>query len=424
MSSKTPKVLGSAVLALVASLAGCDGGGPVDAESAGGPAASASPARQDPTLDEEWARAAREEAPGFAGYYLDPSGATVVLLKNPSARPAVEAYVARQHGRAAGAVRRVQWDFAQLKSWGDALGPLFDLPGVYTLDIDEVRNRVRVGVADRADRAAVFAEAARRGVPVGAVAAEVEPAPEGRVNLNDPVRPVQAGFQIYNPDLQGYCTLGFNAVIGGQSRFVTASHCSKTQYVTDGGALRQSGPSDGIIGTELHDRERTESCSADTRRFCRRSDSSIFGYSAGVSGDFGYIARTMSVGNGARGSLVVDPGSPRFTIVAKTATTGQPTGTMIHKVGRTSGWTKGLVTSTCVRISYFNCQWISKTWSEPGDSGSPMFTEPAGADVGLAGLLWGGPIGDWTTTYYSPMSGIATDFYALGTIYVCATGGC
>lgn len=423
MRSIHPKVL--ATLLVAASLAACDRDDPVNPEPAMSSSASSAAAPEHLTLDEEWARAARQEVPGFAGYYLDASGAAVVLLTNPGARGAAAAYIARGRGPAVGAVRQVRWDFAQLTSWSDQLAPLFGRAGVNTLDVDEVGNRVRMGVSDNRTRGMVLAEAARLGIPPAALEVVLEPAPEPRVTLQEASRPlVAAGFQIYNPATGGGCTLGFNAVIGGQNRFVTASHCSTTQYVIDGGAQRQATSLDAIIGTELHDRERTESCSGDTRRFCRRSDSSIYGYSAGISPDFGYIARTLSVGNGAAGSLVVDAANPRFRIVAKTANAGQPVGTWIHKVGRTSGWTRGQVTSTCVRLSYFNCQWVSKTWSEPGDSGSPMFTEPTGSDVGLAGVLWGGPPGDWTTTWYSPMAGVASDFWSLGTIYVCATGGC
>lgn len=38
-----------------------------------------------PTLDEEWARIAREEVPGFAGYSLDPDGSVVLYLAQGAA---------------------------------------------------------------------------------------------------------------------------------------------------------------------------------------------------------------------------------------------------------------------------------------------------------------------------------------------------
>lgn len=414
-----------AAIALAAAMAACDRGGPEQPETPMSPSVSVAPADQVLTLDDEWAQVAQREVPGFAGYYVDESGGTVVLVTAAGSPAAAEAYVARQGRRAIAAVRQVRWDFAQLKSWRDQLASLLERAGVYTLDIDEVRNQIRLGVMDEATRGPVVAEAARLGVAPAAVVAEIEPPPEVRLGLKDRVRPVRAGFQIYQPDRDWNCTLGFNASIGGQPRFLTASHCSITRNSLDFGVMRQASAADEIIGSEVADRVRWTSCLHDPRPSCRWSDVSIFAYSSEIASEFGYLTRTTFVANGAPGSLTVDDANPRFTIIAKLTDSQQPVGTWIHKVGRTSGWTKGQVTRTCVYVGDgYNCQWVTRTWSQLGDSGSPMFTEPAVSDIGMAGVLWGGPAGDWTTTYYSTSDSINKDFVSLGTISVCATGAC
>lgn len=127
--------------------------------------------------------------------------------------------------------------------------------------------------------------------------------------------------------------------------------------------------------------------------------------------------RTMFSANGQPGSLDVNEGDPYLNITFKnTSTSGPPAGTVVQKVGRTSGWTYGTVTATCQYLfadaagtQELRCQWITDIYSEAGDSGSPIFSDAGDGSVVLQGLLWGGPVGDPNHTYYSPISGIETD---------------
>ena len=110
--------------------------------------------------------------------------------------------------------------------------PLFELAGVVFTDADESSGRLVVGVLDRGAEGLVRAQLARLGVPSDSVDL-VETEPIHRVlTLRDQVRPVVAGVQIRFS--QYVCSLGFNAVLGSTTGYVTASHCSTSQGAVDG----------------------------------------------------------------------------------------------------------------------------------------------------------------------------------------------
>jgi hypothetical protein len=63
---------------------------------------------------------------------------------------------------------------------------------------------------------------------------------------------------------------------------------------------------------------------------------------------------------------------------------------------------------------------VASLYSKPGDSGSPIFSAggpfsffiptPIWPDsAAFHGILWGGPVGDFTTSYYSALTGVETD---------------
>ncbi|MFG0253005.1 MAG: hypothetical protein ACF8NJ_09050 [Phycisphaerales bacterium JB038] len=153
----------------------------------------------------------------------------------------------------------------------------------------------------------------------------------------------------------------------------------------------------------------------------RKSDASFFSYDSGVdSTRFAHIAKTIYSAVNQDGPLTIDSTSPGFRITGKAGNGVQLYGELVNKVGQTSGWTQGQITQTCVTLSTMPCQWAALVWSRPGDSGAPIFqqngTSGQGAgEVTLWGILHSGPDGDWTTTYYSPVSGVEQD---LGTLAV------
>ncbi len=200
--------------------------------------------------------------------------------------------------------------------------------------------------------------------------------------------------------------------------FVTASHCSDNQGAVDGTTYYQ--PLDqvagDVIGTEIADPpyvrngkklpERKEVPSV--RRELQPPD----GQRAVTVGQ---IARTIALG-----SLEIDPANPTYTITGKGVA---GVGATANKVGRTTGWTQGTVTNTCVNTGVSGstlvllCQTFVTSGSvivQGGDSGSPVFATAGGNNVTLLGGLWGGNQSG-TQFVYSPIANIEAELGALAT---------
>jgi hypothetical protein len=387
------------------------------------------PGQPDWSPDAEFARAARAEAPGLAGYYLEGNGTPVILLKDQAHRGAAQRYLAQQiaatrKGRIADASRQpvfrtVAYDFAELKGWFDQLEGLVQREEVYTIDVDEVQNRVTVGVRDEAAIGAVRSEAARVGVPSAALYVRAEPAPKPRATVQDWVNPLVGGYQIqFNANY--ICSLGFTAISNNtQYVFVTNSHCTNSYFAIDGGTIMQPTWVPGNeVGTELLDRPLYRCAGLLT--FCRRSDAAYIAVDSirSVGYASGRIAQTAWNTGGPGGLTVIG----NYDIVRRYAGT-TPVGTWLDKTGRTSGSTYGQVTQSCVTIDLLRCQDVSSVWSEGGDSGSPMYVYLRDNQVELQGILWGGPDGNWNVTYSSRLAGIEADLGVLSGL--CAPGyGC
>lgn len=384
------------------------------------------------TTDDEFARASRAEVPGFAGFYLQQDGTPVVRLVDPSQRGAAQRYLAQhfiaaRQGRHAGAPAQpvflgAAYDFAQLKAWAEALHPLLSRGGVYLIDVDEVENRVLVGVADASAAGAVRAEGARLGIPAAALATQTQPPPQVRATVRDRFSTVVGGIQIA---FSGYvCTSGFNArrVSNGANIFVTNSHCTTLQNARDSAAIYQNTNSAGNwVGNEVADRG-LYACVTGVSS-CRQADAAYISHNGTRTIGQGGIARTSWATGSAGGLTTIG----EFDIVARYTGT-LPAGSYLDKTGRTSGSTYGQVTHSCVTIGSLRCQDISRVWSEGGDSGSPVYVYLGGSgtaenDVRLHGVMWGGPGSDYTTTYSSRLAGIEADLGALNNL--CRPGyGC
>jgi len=416
---KYTRFVPAAVLAVL--VTACDTSELVNPEAGGpSPNLSAAPQAQIQTQDDEHARVARAEVPGFAGFYLREDGTPVVRLVDPSQRGAAQRYLAqelvRAHGRANAPTEPVflsaAYDFAQLKGWAGQVEGLLTRSDVFLVDVDEVNNRVHVGVADNAAAGVVRAEAARIGIPAAALFVQTQAKPEMRATVRDRYTTIVGGTQIAFSNY--LCTLAFNArrVSTGADIYVTNSHCTRRQFASDGIALYQpSRVSGNEIGVEVADRA-TYAC-AGTGTKCRQADAAYYSNNGLRAVGQGGIARTALATGGNAGITTLG----EFDIVARYTGT-LPVGTVLGKTGRTSGSTYGLVTQSCVTIGDLRCQDVSKVWSESGDSGSPMYVQVGGAgdpanDVQLQGILWGGPGTDWSTTYSSRLSGIEQDLGAL-----------
>jgi hypothetical protein len=431
-SLKSGRARTLAFLTCVATLAGCVADrNPVAPPSSVNRAAEVSQSPQQETIDEEYARVSTTTVPGFAGYYMR-SDTTIIRIVQPEQADAARSYVAGKRRLRAGSlgptsIEPASYSFAELHGWATKLEGLVGRDGVYVLDTDETTNKLWFGVASPATLDRIRAAAVAAGIPAEVITGDVQRAPVPRLaatTLQDWTDSLRGGFQIQNSF--GSCTLGFNALRNGQQIFVSASHCSGQQFALDNATIYQNTVTfANAIGTELTDRS-LYTCVAGVSG-CRLSDASYFSYSTARTVNQGYIQRVNGGCYGRRCNIDVDNQNATswFPVVEKVSNNGDfpvSTALSINKVGRTSGWTYGRITRACVTLGNLRCQYVTDTWSEPGDSGSPMF-KLASDFVGarLIGILWGGPDGVWTTTYFSPISGVEAD---LGTISVCASGSC
>jgi hypothetical protein len=314
--------------------------------------------------------------------------------------------------------RAAAYDFAELKGWANGVHGLLSRGDVYTVDVDEVENRVRVGVRDAAAIAAVRAHGAQMGIPAGALFVETQPRPQPRAhNVQDYHGTMMGGIQIAFS--RGACTLGFNAVRDGYWVFVTNSHCTEAYFTYDGNWIYQPWYAGGYeVGWEVADRN-VYNCAGWWNPACRAADAAYI-HQPGYRGIAqGVVARTPWA-YGAPGGLDI---TGQYRIVGRYGNTPAPVGTWLDKTGRTTGSTFGQVTQSCVWIGNLACQDVSNVYSDGGDSGSPMMVWLGGEDAQLYGILWGGPEYDPNTTYSSPLPGIEQDLGPLSQL--CLPGyGC
>lgn len=389
------------------------------------PAAPGAPAPEAPATTAATASPAEviaREVPAFGGFYVDASGAPTVYLTDMSQRQRLERAIApvlRQYGLAASQlqVRAGAFRHQDLERWfREATPEVLSLPGVVFIDNDEANNRLLIGVEHPGAAGLARAAAARLGVPDAAVTVvETEPIVSA-ATLRDRVRPVQGGLQIHFSNF--LCTLGFNAVRSGQNSFITNSHCTERQGGVQGTQYFQplSSVDPTVIAVEVDDPDyfrRNNGCPNGRR--CRFSDSSRARYNSGITFDLGGIARTASRGN-LSGSLEI---VGTFNITAEQA--DPVAGSVANKIGRTTGWTFGTITNTCVNVAVSGsnivqlCQSFAQAGVGGGDSGSPVFAwSGSGDNVTLLGILWGGSSsGDLFV--FSPMSGIERELGSLTT---------
>ena len=357
--------------------------------------------------------------PGFGGLFIDKGVPTIYLTdvtKRGAAERALGAF-AQSRGFASGDIRVLQGRFAygDLDRWTQAVSyEAFDQGGVVFVDLDEAANRVLVAVEPGASHANIRSLAARLGVPAEAlVVRETDPIVYA-ATLQDQVRPVVAGLQIHFGNF--LCSIGFNAVSGGQNSFVTASHCTNTQGGVEGTQYFQSlsSQANSFIGTEVDDptyKRGSKGTACPRNRRCRFSDASRAAYAAGVPFTLGGIAQTSGPNNG---SLTI---TGTFNV---TSEGNAVVGDVVNKVGRTTGWTQGVVTNTCVNtgVSGSNivqlCQTFVNAGVGGGDSGSDVFGLTGGSSVRLLGILWGGN-GAGTQFVYSPIANVEQELGPLTT---------
>lgn len=347
-----------------------------------GPSAILAQPLQSPrTLDDELVRMA-EEVPGFGGLYHDEDGTPHVFLTDLTQLPKVQAFNEDV------LVHRGDFDFRDLDRWRQSLVALMNRPGVVSLDVDESRNRVRLGVEAGTPAAATPAmERAieNLGVPTRAVEiVETDPI-FPLVTVRDTIRPVPGGVEIGFLG-QFACTYGVTILdANGRHHYLTNSHCSRFQCAFDGTVHTQNFFG-SRIGEEVFDPPCFTGGPCPPGRRCRFSDVLVGRCDSNSLCERFHIAFTAAPLNLNIASWYIINGKAPFPTV----------GEVLMKTGRSTGTTNGTVVQTCVDVNVSGtsitllCQDIVQNPGNVivlgGDSGSPVFRSPGT----YMGELWGG----------------------------------
>jgi hypothetical protein len=282
-----------------------------------------------------------------------------------------------------------------LARWFAAASPeVLALPGTVFADHDELGARLVFGVEHEGAIAAVRQALERLGIPDSAYEIRIVEPIYQVATLRDSWRPTIGGVQIHFG--MYLCTLGFNADDGTERSFITNSHCTNKQGGVESTEYYQptSSVDSTVIAVEVEDPDYFRGGACPRGRKCRYSDSARARYNFNTGSTRGSIAQTSGPNNG---SLEV---TGNFTVASQdNTTTSFAKNTIVNKVGRTTGWTQGNVTRTCVHtnVSGSNVTQLCQTFVESnatlvagGDSGSSVFRITSGDNVQLVGILWGG----------------------------------
>ncbi|GEM_PF-1578457 len=342
-----------------------------------------------------------DSIPGLAGVFVDENGRlTLSIAGNMSAQafeqlaavvstyPQLRSDVAEALSTGRYRMASANFDFRTLWNWrARILNERRIASALSFIDIDERGNRLLIGIGTSANASEVTRLVSELGIPEAGfnlVRAQIRPV----VTLRDYVRPTVGGLQIAFSNY--LCTLGFNAFRSGTRGYLVNSHCTTSQWQPDGTAHYQpyATSSSYAIGVEQVDPPYFTSPPCPSGYQCRYSDAAFGRYLSGASSSLGKIARTSGIGSI---TLVGE-----WTIIGEV---GYPlAGEALNKVGRTTGWSQGVVTYTCVTIFVSGtnyaliCQDLVRANVGAGDSGSPVFkiVDSSAGTVQLYGILWGG----------------------------------
>lgn len=372
-----------------------------------------------------------KEEPSTAGYYLDASGALVVQvadsLRSASAASAAARLVrlgviplTRRYAGARIIGHSVQYRFQQLSDWRDLVSDslLSGRRGVFSVDLDEVRNRVTIGVrtGDALVRAAALRGARELGIPAAAVAFEeadgvtlTAPTPPALremrrfingTSLTDTTDTIGGGFR-YREQNAGNCSIGVVADRSGTRGFVSASHCTTTQWGVDAGNAFQPESTSGYylhyIGHETVDPAGVSCSVFQTCNYKRSSEATFFALDGSFPGKRGAIARPSQRASGSAGNLSL--ASPHRWINVWAALSSVTVGEVLDKIGAVAGWTYGSVATTCEDRDFDRngntyrvfCSNRVNAFTGQGDSGGPVFGWDGEDGAIFYGIVWAIP---------------------------------
>ena len=398
-----------------------------------------------------------ERVPGFGGIFLEDKGTRLVIrttnvntIDRASIENDVKVYLNTEAPIVGSAVeggvpamelrfKEANYEYNQLREWQDLImEPMLDSEGVTLISLSQRQNKIRVGIEEERFENGISELAYVNEIPENAIEISVTGAIQdlrSNHSLRDIQRPLAGGLEnnLYDSNgvrLRGACTYSFNAWWSPEGimtrHWLTNSHCTRMRWsVFSNDQYYQSSITDGsagYIGYEVHDPPGFNlpffGCSSTP---CRFSDSALIKLSGNQNTwDFGTIARTEGFGalpGEGSGSLVINHSDPRFEIVSEAESSDYFEGLWISKVGRSTGWTIGEVTDTCVHLNHFDsnignfrylCQEMGTLFVQPGDSASPVFAPSGPPQVTLYGIVWA-MLGQGQGSVFSRITGVKED---------------
>jgi hypothetical protein len=309
---------------------------------------------------------------------------------------------------------------ATLEELKSRMGAVLAKPNVEFVDADETCGCVTVGISASSAVGSVASVAASAGVPSASVKTVLTTPITALVGLRDAIRPIKGGRQIQNED-RSFCTMTATVLNRARQRkgLLTNSHCTRTQNAVDGIKFFQAGGalfSGDFVARELIDPPPVlAGCPAE--RECRRSDAAFAEFDTSTVGIVGQLARPSHTCTGTDSCDVTMADSTASLRIAAVDREAPRVGDQLDRIGRSSGWTRGPVTRTCVDTNVADtnmtmlCQHMVAATSIRGDSGSPVFRQLQGDDVALAGILWGGQA-DNSSFVFSPLAAVESELGA------------
>jgi hypothetical protein len=155
------------------------------------------------TLEDDYTAIANQ-VPGFGGLYLDSTGTVNVFLTDVGKRgqltPLITEFLSTHGsvGRSATlaeamSVRQGEFDFRELAAYYGSLLRTLDMNGVTKTDIDEMRNRIVIGVLDDGVGDRVRSALAKAQVPEASVIVEKAAPVVIEATLQQTIRPLVSG---------------------------------------------------------------------------------------------------------------------------------------------------------------------------------------------------------------------------------------
>lgn len=345
--------------------------------------------------------------PGLGGVAVDSSGALVVFLRSPAdvetLRSEILSELARRLGPselrdslAAGMRIRTlpaSFSFSELVDGANRASRLVQQhPSVVSVDADEARNRVTIGVTHETAVEAVTAYFVAGGLDPGILNVKVVGIPRTLGSVRNYWRPTGGGLQFVRAT-NNWCTIGWNVTnYLADSGFVTAGHCAPGEIGTgQTGPVYQPTTSNAQFGViELNPEWNVVDDRCNGYAKCAKADAMYVRYTDHSAWN-ARVAKTASVGtNYAGGSISVTGWWTSIPYVA-----GEYVGQPLEKIGRTTGWTAGTMSESCVNWSVPGSHTIicahRVTGSRvgTGDSGSPVFRRISNS-LYPVGILFGG----------------------------------